>query len=155
MGRSDFMRSSFHSVNLPVTIGNIMATGLNPELTTAPEEASGIGTDVDAGAAPPILFAGSISVLVWVTIAILVDWDQTSKSVEQNPTQPRLFVFFFFRSNRFQKFDRISVIIFILQRSVFSKKAASRSSSRGGLCKSLPSEPRPGICPSKKPLKEG
>jgi hypothetical protein len=63
-GLNDFMRSSFHSENLPETIGKRRATGLKPEATEEAAGADGVlagmGTDVDATGAPPILLAGSM-----------------------------------------------------------------------------------------------
>ena len=63
MGLKDFMRSSFHSENLPVTIGNKIVTGLKPPAAAAGAGSEGMGIDVAPGLGLPMRFEGSISKL--------------------------------------------------------------------------------------------
>lgn len=66
-GLNDFKRSSFHSENLPVTMGNKSVTGLKPPGAAAGAASAGIAIDVAGGELAPIRFAGSI----WLDIPLL------------------------------------------------------------------------------------
>ena len=65
MGLNVFIRSSFHSLNLPATTGIKKVMGLNPLEAAGAADSRGRSIDVEAapfaGGVPPMRLAGSIT----------------------------------------------------------------------------------------------